>query len=54
MSRANDIVEESLVHKLWKMSQIAFRTSDVNSPMDVNLPLFGFCQFHSTNMENMS
>ena len=30
------------------------RASDVNSPVDVNSPLFGFCQFYSTNMENMS
>ena len=29
------------------------RASDVNSPVDVNSPLFGFCQFYSTNMENI-
>ena len=27
--------------------------SDVNSPMDVNLALFGFCEFYNTNMENV-
>ena len=34
--------------------EISFRASDVNSPVDVNSPLFGFCQLNSTNMENMS
>ena len=26
----------------------------VNVPIDVNSPLFGFCQFYGANMENMS
>ena len=33
---------------------VAYRASDVNSPVDVNSPLFGSCQFDSINMEYMS
>ena len=42
-------VQFFLLFKLIKL-----RASDVNSPVDVNSPLFGFCKFYSTNMENMS